>query len=771
MPFVIKASRRDIPNPEEPLSSLEQEVANIIRTHTADAQTAAMSNAVQEALAARNIERVVEAFPWDVTAQTINQTAETFGQVIQDNIGNGFPTVAFRGRFDYTDPRTIEWAKNQSAQLVTAVSDNMRNIIRMTVAESFTQNVTVRDTARKLSRFIGLNDRQAISFAKFESGLAEKVAAGTITERQAAKMIDAQYKKMIKYRSQMIARQEILMAENHGRYLGFTQAVEQGWAHPKSMKRWSASTDERTCEICGPMNGKSVQWDQSYPNGVFNPPAHIMCRCSISLLEPDSALAQSFMAPAKVAPPTMDTVIPLLPSVPIGNLKSPQDAIDEAHNRASGLSTFQYDAGQIENLNVSTESVIFNGTPHTEVRMKLTDAAKTRLSQTAEKSVAKDDGLWHKADAFLIIDRKVGKKLTFTEVPKDAVERHTLRRTVYNANEGGASFVDEDATSKTFTRYMPNGTAIRFVTSKEAYAYDGQVRVMIPGKATPAQIEAVMKELGVTANRLPSDVDIENMKQARLISLFTPKFGSTLTKAPIEIKKQIDLITKTYGFTLDEVVTELDADGALRFLLPERVAKELAKTTGVKSMTHSLGGYLYDIEQAEKNERIANFFTGNAKLLSNVQRKGRGTGGMGISEAEDVKTGGADYVFIRPTTRSMDNAGQFSGTIVFNPETLLRRTDWFAYAGDSYGVKNPKYLPRYFNGLNRENLNYIDELTSPSGRAEVMFQDSIDAKDIYTISVNPETREGALAILKGLGIDEWYGRKIEDVIILAQEYR
>jgi hypothetical protein len=52
-----------------------------------------------------------------------------------------------------------------------------------------------------------------------------------------------------------------------------------------------------------------------------------------------------------------------------------------------------------------------------------------------------------------------------------------------------------------------------------------------------------------------------------------------------------------------------------------------------------------------------------------------------------------------------------------------------------------------------------------------MFQDAIDAKDIYSISVNPETRDGALAILKGLGIDEWYGRKIEDVIILAQEYR
>jgi hypothetical protein len=770
--LLVNKARRDEPRPDPiPLTPAEREVRRILQTHDSDLQAAAMSNAVREALDAKNIERVVDAFPWDSSAQMINQTASTFGQVIQDNIGGGFPKVGFKGRFDFTDPRSIEWATNQSAQLVTAVTDTTRSIIRQTVSEAFTQNVTVYDTARKLRSVIGLNDRQAISFGKFIDNLDEQVRAGKITAAQRLAMGERQYKKMIKYRANMIARQEILMAENHGRYLGFTQAVEQGWAHPKSMKRWSTSTDERTCDICMPMNGKSTVWNESFPNGVFNPPAHIMCRCSISLLEPDSSLAQSFMPPAKIAPPVIDIPMPLLPTLPIGNLKAPQDAIDEAHSRASGVSTFQYDAGQIENLNVTTEAVIFNGTPHTEIRMKLTDSAKTRLTQAAEKSIAKDDGMWSKADAFLLIDRKAGKKITFAEIPPDVSERHTLRRTVYNSTEGGASFVDEDLSSKTFTRYMPNGTAIRVVVSKEAYAYDGMVRVMIPGRATPVQIEAVMKELGVTANRLPSDVDIENMKQARIISLFTPKFGSTLTKAPIEIKKQIDLITKTYGFTLDEVVTELDADGALRFLLPERVAKELAKTTGVKSMTHSLGGYLYDIPQDEKNQRIANFFIGNAKLLSNVQRKGRGTGGMGISEAEDVKTGGADYVFIRPTTKGLDDAGRFSGTVVFNPENLLRRTDWFAYAGDSYGVKNPKYFGRYFNGYNRENLNYIEELTSPSGRAEVMFQDAVDTKDIHSIVVDPETRDGALAILKGLGIDEWYGRKIEDVIILSQEYR
>ena len=97
---------------------------------------------------------------------------------------------------------------------------------------------------------------------------------------------------MISQRSKVIARNEILVAENNGRWLGFEQSVEQGWADPKAMKRWSTSTDERTCPICMPMNGASVQWNEYFPNGVFRPPAHIQCRCSISLLEPDSSLAQ-----------------------------------------------------------------------------------------------------------------------------------------------------------------------------------------------------------------------------------------------------------------------------------------------------------------------------------------------------------------------------------------------------------------------------------------------------------------------------------------------
>lgn len=777
--LVSKARRQDEPRPDPiPLTPEERQIESIFRTATGDLETAAMSNAVRDALETKNINNVIDSFPLDETARTLGQTTEVFGRTITDNIGKGLPLkMGMAGRFDFTDPRSIEWATKQSAELVTYVTNTTREVIRMTIAEAFTQNITVQDTARRLRNLIGLNERQSFGYQKFLNNLDEQIRAGTITVSQSRIMADRQYKRLIKYRAQMIARQEILMAENNGRYLGFTQAVEQGWAHPKSMKRWSTSTDERTCDICMPMNGKSAVWNEPYPNGVFTPPAHIMCRCSISLLEPDSRLAQDFMQPAPIAPETTNTPIPEKITTPVAGLRTAEQAIEEAHTRASKISAFQYDAGEIENLNVAVESVNFNGSPHTEVRFKLTAGAKKRLQQAAERSNAKDDGLWNKADAYILIDRKNDKNLIFNEITNDGFQRQELRRTIYNQSTGGAAYVDQDATSLTFTRFMPNGTAIRFTASEEAYAYDGLVRVMIPGRATAAKIDDVMKELGVTANRLPSEKDVEFLKGSRIISLFSPNFGNTLTKAPIEIEKELAKITKKYGFTLDEVTTEIDADGVMRFILPESVVEYITTGAKLNSVTHSLGNYFEMGSQDQRTKKLVDLFTTNSKLLSNTERKNRGVFGQGISEGEDVKTGGADYVFLRPSSKELQNAGQWPGTLVFKPEVILRRTDWFAYSGDSYGVKNPKHFSYYYNGSSRGKsggtLDYVEELVNStgSGRSEIMAQHSVDLKDLYTISTDPQTRLEALDALKGMGITEWNGRKIDDVIILAQEYR
>lgn len=70
------------------------------------------------------------------------------------------------------------------------------------------------------------------------------------------------------YRMEMIARTEVLRAHNMGR-LKFHQHVGI------KQLEWMTMGDERTCPVCGPLNGKTFPIDK-FPGQ----PAHPFCRCT-----------------------------------------------------------------------------------------------------------------------------------------------------------------------------------------------------------------------------------------------------------------------------------------------------------------------------------------------------------------------------------------------------------------------------------------------------------------------------------------------------------
>lgn len=72
-------------------------------------------------------------------------------------------------------------------------------------------------------------------------------------------------------RTQMIARTEIIRTSNLGALAVYEQNkdVLKGW-------RWQATNDDRTCPICGDLDGKVF----SFKDGRNPPPAHPSCRCT-----------------------------------------------------------------------------------------------------------------------------------------------------------------------------------------------------------------------------------------------------------------------------------------------------------------------------------------------------------------------------------------------------------------------------------------------------------------------------------------------------------
>jgi hypothetical protein len=229
MSFVFKAKDEPKDN-QPPLTPDEKEVIQIINNAASNLSDAAVSSAVQGAISTGNIEQVVNTFPWEATAFTLSQTVSAFKRAIKGGIGNGFPKTGFVGRFDYTDPRSTEYALQQSAKLVTNMTGQMKDQVRAVVGRAFTDGITVVDTARELRSVINLTKRQELTLSKFadlnRTRLMEEGLTGRRLESKLNELVERQYKKMISQRSKVIARNEIIQAENAGRLLGFEQSIK-----------------------------------------------------------------------------------------------------------------------------------------------------------------------------------------------------------------------------------------------------------------------------------------------------------------------------------------------------------------------------------------------------------------------------------------------------------------------------------------------------------------------------------------------------------------
>jgi len=202
------------------------------------------------------------------------------------------PVAEFTLSFNKTNPNSVAYASRRAGQLVTSIDGLTRRAIQDIITEAFTQQIDYRTTARRIRNIVGLHPRWAKAVTKFEEdeikrlvkmGFSEERARRTAEER-ASRYSD----RLVKARASMIARTEINMAEQAGRYEGWQQAFEAGYVDPSSMKMWMTAQDERTCDICGPLDGETVEWNGVFSIGYETPGfVHPHCRCTMVIIPPD----------------------------------------------------------------------------------------------------------------------------------------------------------------------------------------------------------------------------------------------------------------------------------------------------------------------------------------------------------------------------------------------------------------------------------------------------------------------------------------------------
>jgi SPP1 gp7 family putative phage head morphogenesis protein len=204
------------------------------------------------------------------------------------------PTATFNLSFNKTNPDSLAFAASRAGQLIQSIDELTRIAVRRIIVDAFNEQLDVRATAKRIKNIVGLHPKWAdavIKFEKREMARLMKLGQKESTARRNSQTRASAYADQLQSkRATMIARTEIQIAQNQGRYQGWKQADKAGFVDPSALKMWVTALDERTCEICAPLDGEIVPWNGLFSIGLEAPIVHPNCRCTMVILPPERKL-------------------------------------------------------------------------------------------------------------------------------------------------------------------------------------------------------------------------------------------------------------------------------------------------------------------------------------------------------------------------------------------------------------------------------------------------------------------------------------------------
>jgi hypothetical protein len=178
-----------------------------------------------------NMGNVPAAF-WDKVASELNGSFVPFmAQTFLDSAERILPTLPIGVDWGLVNERAATWARQYSYELIRNITNTTRRATQEAVAAFFERGQTRGDLEAALGRLFGPMRAEMI-------GVTEVTRAATQGELEIARELAAEGIVMVPV--------------------------------------WQTNNDELVCPICSPRNGKEIT-DNSFP------PAHVRCRCWISM--------------------------------------------------------------------------------------------------------------------------------------------------------------------------------------------------------------------------------------------------------------------------------------------------------------------------------------------------------------------------------------------------------------------------------------------------------------------------------------------------------
>lgn len=301
--------------PQQKLALLVASLTDELR----DAFVAAMQ-AVTDSVLLSELSVAIEAGDYNKVFAILNITApvfrpltralenafESFGNAKGDTFPKRIQTPAgsMVFRFDMTNERAEKWLKEQSSDLITRVSDDVRSNIRNIMTQGMEQGRNPRNvaldivgrydatTGKRIGGIIGLTKNQEtwvrsarlkleqlddsyfemkLRDARFDSIVRKAIESGQpLTQDTIDKLITRYKDNALKSRAENIARTEIARSLNESEYEATRQAVDSGAIRAQAVTReWDSSGDSRVRPAHKVMDGQRVGLEEAFtaPDG------------------------------------------------------------------------------------------------------------------------------------------------------------------------------------------------------------------------------------------------------------------------------------------------------------------------------------------------------------------------------------------------------------------------------------------------------------------------------------------------------------------------
>lgn len=267
------------------LNAREPELVFFLQTLWNNQQRAITYKELREAIIAGYLsEKIMEEWYQDYSRFVIEKVAPMWQEAMKE-ANKPFQEALPKYIYNPMQENVVKWTNDRAAAFVTSVTRDQVKAMREVIKRaSQIHDMNVDELSRAIRPMVGLDWRQAIANQNYYNTLIEN----GIKPKEALDKSIKYSARQNQHRAYRIARTELTFAYNQGSYYGTKQAQAQGLLGTV-VKEWSTAADERTCDVCGGLDGKQIALDDDFDFktkltdiGIKRvPPAHPHCRCTV----------------------------------------------------------------------------------------------------------------------------------------------------------------------------------------------------------------------------------------------------------------------------------------------------------------------------------------------------------------------------------------------------------------------------------------------------------------------------------------------------------